>query len=55
MGPLSLRPLPGQFVAVRLRPSPDAPALMRSYSLSSRVKACLFDLGMVNFYQSFAC
>jgi ferredoxin-NADP reductase/MOSC domain-containing protein YiiM len=26
--------LPGQFVAVRLRPVPDAPALIRSYSLS---------------------
>src|SRR5262249_60661697 len=26
--------LPGQFVAVRLRPAPNAPALIRSYSLS---------------------
>ncbi len=26
--------LPGQFVVLRLRPAPDAPALMRSYSLS---------------------
>src|SRR5262247_4146009 len=26
--------LPGQFIAVRLRPAPDAPALIRSYSLS---------------------
>jgi ferredoxin-NADP reductase/MOSC domain-containing protein YiiM len=26
--------LPGQFIAMRLRPAPDAPALMRSYSLS---------------------
>src|SRR3984893_385982 len=31
--------LPGQFVAVRLRPSPDAPALMRSYSLSGEPSA----------------
>lgn len=27
-------PLPGQFVVLRMRPSPNAPALMRSYSLS---------------------
>ncbi len=27
--------LPGQFVVLRLRPAPDAPALLRSYSLSS--------------------
>jgi len=27
--------LPGQFVVLRLRPSPNAPALFRSYSLSS--------------------
>jgi ferredoxin-NADP reductase/MOSC domain-containing protein YiiM/ferredoxin len=26
--------LPGQYVVLRLRPAPDAPALMRSYSLS---------------------
>jgi ferredoxin-NADP reductase/MOSC domain-containing protein YiiM len=26
--------LPGQFIAVRLRPTPDAPPLLRSYSLS---------------------
>jgi ferredoxin-NADP reductase len=31
--------LPGQFVAVRLRTSPDAPALMRSYSLSGEPRA----------------
>jgi ferredoxin-NADP reductase len=31
--------VPGQFVAVRLRPSPDAPALMRSYSLSGEPSA----------------
>ncbi len=28
-------PLPGQFIVLRMRPTPDAPALMRSYSLSS--------------------
>jgi hypothetical protein len=27
--------LPGQFIVVRLRPAPDAPALLRSYSLSA--------------------
>ncbi len=27
-------PLPGQFILLRLKPGPDAPALMRSYSLS---------------------
>jgi ferredoxin-NADP reductase/MOSC domain-containing protein YiiM/ferredoxin len=27
-------PLPGQYVVLRLRPEPDAPALLRSYSLS---------------------
>ena len=31
--------VPGQFVAVRLRPSPDAAALMRSYSLSGEPSA----------------
>src|SRR5712692_9661796 len=31
--------LPGQFIAVRLRSAPDAPALMRSYSLSGRPSA----------------
>jgi ferredoxin-NADP reductase/MOSC domain-containing protein YiiM len=33
------RPLPGQFVAVRLRPAPEAPALIRSYSLSGELGA----------------
>jgi ferredoxin-NADP reductase/MOSC domain-containing protein YiiM len=28
--------LPGQFVVLRLKPSPDGPALIRSYSLSGR-------------------
>ena len=31
--------LPGQFVVLRLKPAPDAPALMRSYSLSSQPSA----------------
>jgi ferredoxin-NADP reductase/MOSC domain-containing protein YiiM len=31
--------LPGQFIAVRLRPAPDAPALIRSYSLSGEPSA----------------
>jgi ferredoxin-NADP reductase len=28
--------LPGQFIALRLRPAPDLPALLRSYSLSGK-------------------
>ena len=32
-------PLPGQFIVLRLKPAPDAPALMRSYSLSSEPSA----------------
>ena len=28
-------PLPGQFIVLRLKPAPDLPALLRSYSLSS--------------------
>jgi ferredoxin-NADP reductase/MOSC domain-containing protein YiiM len=32
-------PLPGQFVVLQLRPTPEAPALMRSYSLSSEPSA----------------
>jgi ferredoxin-NADP reductase/MOSC domain-containing protein YiiM len=31
--PLAM-PLPGQFIVLRLKPAPDAPALIRSYSLS---------------------
>jgi ferredoxin-NADP reductase len=31
--------LPGQFVILRLRPAPDAPVLMRSYSLSAEPSA----------------
>jgi ferredoxin-NADP reductase/MOSC domain-containing protein YiiM len=31
--------LPGQFVVLRLRPMPDAPALLRSYSLSDKPSA----------------
>jgi ferredoxin-NADP reductase/MOSC domain-containing protein YiiM/ferredoxin len=31
--------LPGQFVVVRLRPAPDAPPLLRSYSLSGEPSA----------------
>ena len=38
-GPPLTAALPGQFVAVRLRPSPDAPALIRSYSLSGEPSA----------------
>jgi hypothetical protein len=31
--------LPGQFIVLRMRPTPDAPALMRSYSLSGEPSA----------------
>jgi ferredoxin-NADP reductase/MOSC domain-containing protein YiiM len=31
--------LPGQFIVLRVRPTPDAPALMRSYSLSDEPNA----------------
>jgi ferredoxin-NADP reductase len=31
--------LPGQFIVLRMRPTPDAPALMRSYSLSAEPSA----------------
>ena len=31
--------LPGQFIVLRLRPTPDAPPLLRSYSLSGRCRA----------------
>jgi MOSC domain-containing protein YiiM/ferredoxin-NADP reductase len=41
--PVDGRPLaaaqPGQFVVLRLRPNPDAPALLRSYSLSDAPSA----------------
>ena len=33
--PLAM-PLPGQFIVLRLNPAPDAPILMRSYSLSDQ-------------------
>ena len=36
--PLTL-PLPGQFIVLRLRSAPDAPALLRSYSLSGEPTA----------------
>jgi ferredoxin-NADP reductase/MOSC domain-containing protein YiiM len=32
-------PLPGQFIVLRLKPAPDLPALLRSYSLSSEPSA----------------
>ena len=31
--------LPGQFIVLRLKPSPDAPTLLRSYSLSGEPSA----------------
>jgi ferredoxin-NADP reductase/MOSC domain-containing protein YiiM len=33
------RPLPGQFIVLRLKSAPDAPALLRSYSLSGEPTA----------------
>jgi ferredoxin-NADP reductase len=35
-------PLPGQFILLRLKPAPDAPALMRSYSLSGEPSAARY-------------
>ena len=41
--PIDGRPLPaalpGRFVVLRLRPAPDAPAIMRSYSLSGKSRS----------------
>jgi ferredoxin-NADP reductase/MOSC domain-containing protein YiiM len=39
-------PLPGQFVVVRLRPQPDGPPLVRSYSLSGAPSAERYLLGI---------
>jgi len=38
--------LPGQFVAIRLRPQPDGPPLVRSYSLSGAPGAACYRLGI---------
>ncbi len=38
--------LPGQFVVLRLRPSPDAPTLLRSYSLSGERSADRYRLSI---------
>ena len=38
-GPPLATSLPGQFIVLRLRPAPDAPALLRSYSLSGETSA----------------
>ncbi len=38
--------LPGQFVVLRLRPAPDAPALFRSYSLSGEPSAERYRVGI---------
>src|SRR5215469_2436010 len=35
-------PVPGQFILLRLKPAPDAPALMRSYSLSGEPSAARY-------------
>ncbi len=43
-GPPLAKPLPGQFVAVRLGPSHDAPPLLRSYSLSGAPRADRYQL-----------
>jgi ferredoxin-NADP reductase/MOSC domain-containing protein YiiM len=38
--------LPGQFIVVRLKPTPDAPALLRSYSLSGEPRDDRYRLGI---------
>jgi ferredoxin-NADP reductase/MOSC domain-containing protein YiiM len=38
--------LPGQFVVVRLRPAPDKPALLRSYSLSGEPSAARYRISV---------
>jgi MOSC domain-containing protein YiiM len=38
--------LPGQFVVIRLRPQPDGPPLVRSYSLSGEPGAACYRLGI---------
>jgi hypothetical protein len=38
-GPPLQAALPGQFIVLRLKPSPDAPTLLRSYSLSGEPSA----------------
>jgi ferredoxin-NADP reductase/MOSC domain-containing protein YiiM len=38
--------MPGQFVVLRLRPAPEAPALLRSYSLSAEPSAERWRLGI---------
>jgi ferredoxin-NADP reductase len=38
--------LPGQFIVLRLRPAPDAPALLRSYSLSGEPRDDRYRLGI---------
>lgn len=40
------RPLPGQFVVLRLQPGPDAPPLLRSYSLSGAPDTAQYRLGI---------
>jgi ferredoxin-NADP reductase/MOSC domain-containing protein YiiM/ferredoxin len=37
---------PGQFIVLRLKPAPEAPALLRSYSLSSEPSAARWRLGV---------
>jgi ferredoxin-NADP reductase len=39
-------PLPGQFIVIRLRPQPDGPPLVRSYSLSGAPDAACYRLGI---------
>ena len=38
--------LPGQFIVLRLRPAPDAPALLRSYSLSGEPRVDRYRLSI---------
>ncbi|MGH8802635.1 MAG: MOSC domain-containing protein [Casimicrobiaceae bacterium] len=40
------KPLPGQFVVLRLQPGPDAPPLLRSYSLAGAPDTTQYRLGI---------
>ncbi|MFH9826442.1 MOSC domain-containing protein [Streptomyces bobili] len=45
-GPSLPAPLPGQFLTLRLRPQPEEPPLIRSYSLSGRAGASTYRISV---------
>lgn len=45
-GPALPRPLPGQFVALRFKPTPDAPSVVRNFSLCGSPAAPRYRLGI---------